>query len=142
MLPKLAHAPIWDSFVVDLGEDVTPEEARAFTRLVNRPEGQAFLWQLAESLVRLRRTKKRRRFHAPAEKVADPSALPFLLTVEEAAGLLRTSVDGVYARVERGQLTGVEGLVREGRKVLFHRDRLLRSLERAADGRATRGGRR
>ena len=61
MLPKLAHAPIWDSFVVDLGEDVTPEEVHAFARLVNRPEGHAFLWQLAESLVRLRRTKKRRR---------------------------------------------------------------------------------
>jgi excisionase family DNA binding protein len=68
--------------------------------------------------------------------------LPFVLTVEEVAGLLRTTVDGVYARVERGQLTGVEGLLREGRKVLFHRDKLVRSLERPADGRARRGGRR
>ncbi len=142
MLPKSARHSPWDEFTFELGEDVTPEEAHAFTRLLNRPEGQAFLSRIAESMVRLRRAKKRRRFQAPTGPVVDPSALPFLLTVEEAAGLLRTTVDGLYARVERGQLTGVEGLIREGRKVLFHRDRLLRSFERAADGRATRGGRR
>jgi excisionase family DNA binding protein len=121
---------------------VTSEEAETLTRLLNRPEGQAFLWKVAESLVQLRRIKKRRRFHASGGPVVDPSALPCLLTVEEAAGLLRTTVDGIYARVERGQITGGEGLVRDGRKVLFHRDRLLHSLERAGDGRATRGGRR
>jgi excisionase family DNA binding protein len=142
MLPPSARPPIWDEFAVDLGEDVTPDEARAFVRLVNRPEGQAFLWKVAESLVQLRRAKKRRRLPAAAGPVIDPAGLPFLLTVQEAAGLLRTTVDGVYARIERGQLSGVEGLVREGRKVLFHRDKLVRSLERAGDGRATRGGRR
>src|SRR5262249_4749343 len=112
-----------------------------FTRLLNRPEGQAFLQKVAESLVQLRRATKRRRFQVAAGPVVDPTTLPFLLTAQEAAGILRTTVDGLYARVERGQLTGVEGLVREGRKVFFHRDRLLRSLERAGDGRA-RGGRR
>lgn len=141
MTPKRAPTPIWDEFTFDLGEDVTPEEAHAFTRLLNRPEGQAFLWSVAESLVQLRRSTKRRR-RSTNTPPTDPAALPLLLTAGEAAGLLRTTVEGVYARVERGQLTGAEGLVREGRKVLFHRDRLLRSLERAADGRATRGGRR
>ena len=141
MLPPSARLPIWDDLTVDLGEDVTPEDAHAFVRLLNRPEGQAYLWKVAESLVRLRKTTKRRKFQPAKTPVVDPAALPFL-TVEEAAGLLRTTVDGVYARVDRGQLTGVERLVREGRKVLFHREKLLRSLERAADGRATRRGRR
>lgn len=142
MSPKSARPPIHDEFTFDLGEDVTPDEAHAFTRFLNRPEGQAFLWRIAESLVQLRREKKRRRYQAAAGPVVDPTMLPFVLTVEEVAGLLRTTVDGVYARVERGQLTGVEGLLREGRKVLFHRDKLVRSLERPADGRARRGGRR
>jgi excisionase family DNA binding protein len=69
---------------------------------------------------------------AVPEPVVDPSTLPYLLTVQEAAGLLRTTVAGVYARVERGQL--VDSLVRDGRRILIHRDRLLRSLDRAAKG--------
>jgi Helix-turn-helix domain len=71
--------------------------------------------------------------------VVDLAGLNFILTPEEAAGLLRTTVSGIYARMARGQLTGAHGLIRQGRKVVFHRDKLVRSLERAADG---RGGRR
>jgi hypothetical protein len=33
---------------------------------MTQPEGQAFLWKVAESLVQLRRTKKRWRFQGPA----------------------------------------------------------------------------
>lgn len=48
--------------------------------------------------------------------------LPYLLTVDEAADLLRTSRKAVYAMVERRQLDGV---IRVGRRVLFRRDVLL-----------------
>jgi integrase len=104
MLPESAPPLIWDEFTFDFADDVTPEEAQVFAKLLNRPEGQAILWRIAESLIELRRKKKRRRFTPAKGPVSDPSAMPFLLTVEEVAGLLRTSVDGVYARVERGQL--------------------------------------
>ena len=53
VLPKNARPSTWDEFTFDLGEDVTPEEAHAFARLLNRPEGQALLWKVAESLVQL-----------------------------------------------------------------------------------------
>jgi excisionase family DNA binding protein len=52
--------------------------------------------------------------------------LPYFLTPEEAASLLRTSRKAVYCMVERGQLAGV---VRVGRRVLVRRDVLLRSLD-------------
>lgn len=51
--------------------------------------------------------------------------LPILLTVGEAAALLRTSPKAVYALVERRQLAGV---VRLGRRLLFRRDILLEWL--------------
>jgi hypothetical protein len=98
MLPESARPPIWDEFTLDLGDDVTREDADTFVRLLNRPEGQAYLWKVAESLVQLRRAKKRRKFHTPKTPAVDPSTLPYLLTVEEVAGLLRTTVDGIYAR--------------------------------------------
>jgi hypothetical protein len=69
--------------------------------------------------------------------VVDPRTLPHLLNVTEAGKLLGCSADGVYARVARGQLTGVDGLVRTGRKIQFLRDKLLAALERIA----LRGGR-
>jgi excisionase family DNA binding protein len=47
--------------------------------------------------------------------------LPYLLTVDEVAGLL-TSRKAIYSRVERGLLPGV---VRDGRRVLLLRDDLL-----------------
>lgn len=71
--------------------------------------------------------------------VVEPSSLPYLLSVEQAAALLATSSEAVYARVSRGQLDGRHGLVRAGRKVQFLRDRLLRSLERMAYEQTPRG---
>jgi excisionase family DNA binding protein len=55
----------------------------------------------------------------------DAPAPPVLLTVAEAAALLRTTPKAIYALVERGQLAGVRRL---GRRVLIHREELLRSL--------------
>jgi excisionase family DNA binding protein len=69
--------------------------------------------------------------------VVDVAQLPFLLTVDEAASLLRTTRRAVYARADRGLLPGV---VRDGRRVLVRRDDLLRSLSesRAASPRSSR----
>ena len=49
-----------------------------------------------------------------------------LMTIDEAAAVLRTSRKGVYAMVERGRLPGV---VRIGRRVLIRRHRLLDWLD-------------
>ena len=57
------------------------------------------------------------RSHAAAER-----NWPVLLTVPEAAQLLRTTTRGVYAMVERRQLPGV---VRIRRRVLFRTEALL-----------------
>lgn len=67
----------------------------------------------------------------------DPQDLPFFLTAEEAATLLRTTRAAIYARAERGLLPGA---VRDGRRLLVRRDELLRSLEerRAASPGGTR----
>jgi excisionase family DNA binding protein len=51
--------------------------------------------------------------------------LPVLLTVEEAAVLLRTTRKAVYALIERRQVPGV---TRIGRRVLFRADDLLHWL--------------
>jgi excisionase family DNA binding protein len=48
------------------------------------------------------------------------------MTAEEVAELLRTSRAGIYARVARGQLSGVRKL---GRSLLFEREVLLESLQ-------------
>ena len=58
--------------------------------------------------------------------ITDVEQLPFLLTVEEVAALLRTSRKAIYSRVERGLLPGV---VRDGRRVLLHRDDLLHWID-------------
>jgi excisionase family DNA binding protein len=54
--------------------------------------------------------------------------LPVLLTVEEAASLLRTTRKAIYAMVERKQLPGV---IRLGRRVLIRTDVLLNSLSQS-----------
>ena len=54
--------------------------------------------------------------------------LPGLLTVDEAASLLRTTRKAVYAMVGRRQLPGV---VRLGRRVLIRTEVLLHSLSQS-----------
>ena len=60
-----------------------------------------------------------------------PPDLPYLLTVDETAALLRTTRKAIYARASRSQLPGA---VRDGRRLLVRRDDLLQSLERPASG--------
>ena len=52
--------------------------------------------------------------------------LPVLLTVDDAAQLLRTTRKAVYVMIERGLLPGVTRL---GRRVLVRSDRLLEWLD-------------
>lgn len=59
------------------------------------------------------------------EHVIQAVDLPFLLTADETAALLRTTRKAVYAMADRGQLAGVTRL---GRRLLIRRDDLLRSL--------------
>jgi excisionase family DNA binding protein len=54
--------------------------------------------------------------------------MPVLLTVDEAASLLRTTRKAVYAMVARKQLPGV---VRLGRRVLIRTEVLLDSLSQS-----------
>jgi excisionase family DNA binding protein len=63
--------------------------------------------------------------------------LPFLLTADETATLLRTTRKAIYARAERGLLPGV---IRDGRRLLVRRDDLLSWLDerRAASPGGTR----
>ena len=57
---------------------------------------------------------------APAGRRRD--SLPLLLTVDEAAALLRTTRRAIYAMIERRQVPGV---IRIRRRVLFRADHLL-----------------
>jgi excisionase family DNA binding protein len=52
--------------------------------------------------------------------------IPLLLTVDEAAEMLRTSRKAIYAIAERAQLPGV---TRIGRRLLVRRDDLLSWLD-------------
>jgi len=63
--------------------------------------------------------------------IADPTTLPFLLTAEEVADLLRISPKAVYQRIARGQMPGV---VRKSRRVLVVRDVLLRAIAKGVNG--------
>ena len=55
-----------------------------------------------------------------------PLALPELLTADEVAVWLRTTVKAVYAKAERGNLPGA---TRVGRRLYFLRAELLRLVE-------------
>ena len=54
------------------------------------------------------------------------ASLPMLLTVDDAADLLRTTRRAIYAMVERRQLPGV---IRIRRRVLFRSEELLEWLD-------------
>jgi excisionase family DNA binding protein len=64
------------------------------------------------------------------ERVSDDrsrGSLPILLTVDEAASLLRTTRRAIYAMIERRLVPGV---IRIGRRVLFRADDLPHWLDR------------
>src|SRR5688572_24985520 len=69
-----------------------------------------------------RRSVVRRRF----ERSENANAMPLLLTVDDAADLLRTTRRAIYAMVERTQLPGV---IRIRRRVLIRSAELLEWLE-------------
>ncbi len=62
---------------------------------------------------------------APAT-VPSPNSLPDLLTADEVASWLKTTVQAVYAKAERGTLPGA---TRVGRRLYFLRTELLRLVE-------------
>ena len=55
-------------------------------------------------------------------------SLPPLMTAAETAELLRTTRKAIYMMAEKGQLPGV---MRLGRRLLIHRDDVLRWLDRS-----------
>jgi excisionase family DNA binding protein len=59
------------------------------------------------------------------ESGAGMRSMPMLLTVDDAAELLRTTKRAIYAMIERRQLPGI---IRIGRRVLFRGDVLLHWL--------------
>jgi excisionase family DNA binding protein len=60
------------------------------------------------------------------QRRAEPARGPVLLTVDEAAELLRTTRRGIYAMIARHQLPGV---IRIRRRVLLRADDLLHWLD-------------
>jgi excisionase family DNA binding protein len=64
-----------------------------------------------------------------ARPAMSPTAVPTLLTVDDAAALLRTSRKAIYAMIERRQLPGV---TRIGRRLLVRAEILLQWLDQQA----------
>jgi excisionase family DNA binding protein len=60
--------------------------------------------------------------HTASSDIESPSQLPMLLTIDEAAVMLRTSRRAIYAMIARRQLPGV---VRIRRRVLVRSAHLL-----------------
>ena len=73
----------------------------------------------------LRRQQMKLRLGTDAQMHMHPG-LPILLTVDEAAALLRTTRRAIYSLIERRH---VPGTTRIGRRVLFRADDLLHWLD-------------
>jgi excisionase family DNA binding protein len=76
--------------------------------------------------MRARRTRGEGMAGAANQHESRRTKLPLLLTVDEAAELLRTTRRAIYAMIERGQLPGV---IRVRRRVLVRADDLLDWLD-------------
>ena len=70
----------------------------------------------------------------PRADLPKAAALPYLLTVDDVAELLRTSRKAIYCKIQRGLLPGI---VRDGRRLLLLRDDVLHWV---AERRATLPG--
>jgi excisionase family DNA binding protein len=73
-----------------------------------------------------RSTARRSAARRPLERPDDVGAMPMLLTVDDAANLLRTTRRAIYAMLERRQLPGV---IRIRRRVLIRSAELLEWLD-------------
>ena len=83
--------------------------------------------ETAIETVRLARSSARRSAaRGSLERPDDVSAMPMLLTVDDAANLLRTTRRAIYAMLERRQLPGV---IRIRRRVLIRSAELLEWLD-------------
>lgn len=81
---------------------------------------------LSMRVLRVMRPAPTTDLHASPAPHATAAPLPVLLTVDEAADLLRTSRRAIYAMVERHQLPGI---VRIQRRVLLRTSELLEWLD-------------
>jgi excisionase family DNA binding protein len=73
-----------------------------------------------------RSTTRRSAARARFERSENGGAMPLLLTVDDAADLLRTTRRAIYAMLERSQLPGV---IRIRRRVLIRSSELLEWLD-------------
>ena len=99
--------------------------ARALERRATRRNGQVASWMPGQRSTESATPLTAERVHDRAPDLS-PRTLPILLTVDEAADLLRTTRRAIYAMIERRQLPGV---VRVRRRVLLRADALLHWLE-------------
>ena len=79
-----------------------------------------------ESVPAPRSTTRRSAARTRFERSENGDAMPLLLTVDDAADLLRTTRRAIYAMLERRQLPGV---IRIRRRVLIRSDDLLDWLD-------------